>query len=277
MKILLFIVFWILLIQCKDDASQKQIVIPDNNFFNALINLGIDKNGDGLITKDEALQVSSLELIHQNISDLYGIQSFENLLELDCSSNDLTYLDVSNLRRLSKLYCFGNRITSLDVSQNKLLKFLYCYVNPITKLELSNMDSLKILECHDCELTKLEITNCENLSILFTDNTSPLRPYKNKLTFLDCSGCKSLKILFCSSNQIEDLNISDCTQLETLKCGGNQMETLDVSNNTSITQLEIAGMPTLKKVCVWELPFPPTNIELNLNGSPNVMFTTDCF
>jgi len=35
-------------------------------------------------------------------------------------------------------------------------------------------------------------------------------------------------------------------------------------------------MPTLFKVCVWEMPFPPSGISIDTTNSPNVYFTTDC-
>jgi len=35
-------------------------------------------------------------------------------------------------------------------------------------------------------------------------------------------------------------------------------------------------MPSLYKVCVWEMPFPPAGVEVDTSGSPNVYFTTDC-
>jgi len=35
-------------------------------------------------------------------------------------------------------------------------------------------------------------------------------------------------------------------------------------------------MPSLNKVCVWIMPFPPTGFGLETKSSPNVYFTTDC-
>jgi len=32
----------------------------------------------------------------------------------------------------------------------------------------------------------------------------------------------------------------------------------------------------LEKVCVWTMPFPPEEIKVCTDGSPNVYFTTDC-
>ena len=82
------------------------------------------------------------------------------------------------------------------------------------------------------------------------------------------------------------MNVSNNTALELLCCDNNQLTTLDVSNNTALGTgpidfitfygLYISEMPTLYQVCVWEMPFPPTGVEFDTTGSPNVYSTTDC-
>jgi len=51
---------------------------------------------------------------------------------------------------------------------------------------------------------------------------------------------------------------------------------LDVSNNTALNWLNLNDMPSLNKVCVWEMPFPPDEVDVDVTNSPNVLFTTDC-
>lgn len=50
---------------------------------------------------------------------------------LDCSSNDLSSLDISNNTALYNLNCSNNRLTSLDLSRNSRLDNLYFYQNQI--------------------------------------------------------------------------------------------------------------------------------------------------
>jgi len=40
--------------------------------------------------------------------------------------------------------------------------------------------------------------------------------------------------------------------------------------------LDLSHMPTLYKVCVWEMPFPPAGVSVYTDDSPNIYFTTDC-
>jgi hypothetical protein len=35
-------------------------------------------------------------------------------------------------------------------------------------------------------------------------------------------------------------------------------------------------MPSLYKVCVWTMPFPPAGVAVDTTGSPNVYFTMNC-
>jgi len=40
--------------------------------------------------------------------------------------------------------------------------------------------------------------------------------------------------------------------------------------------LTLASIPSLYKVCVWTLPFPPAGVAVDTTGSPNVYFTINC-
>ena len=86
----------------------------------------------------------------------------------------------------------------------------------------------------------------------------------------------NLTYLDCSHNQLTSLDVSGCTVLESLYCGENQLTSLDVSNNTTLTKLQCRDMPSLTKVCVWTLPFPPAGVQVYSKNSTNVYFTTDC-
>lgn len=67
-----------------------------------------DMNKDGWISKREAAAVTVMDVSSQNLGTLHGINHFVNLTYLDCSSNDLWQLDVSNNLKLEYLDCRGN-------------------------------------------------------------------------------------------------------------------------------------------------------------------------
>ena len=98
LKILVLLVALVpLLIQCEKEEPEPnpKVEIPDNNFLNALIELGIDTDGDGQISNAEAEAVISLDVSEDSISDMTGIKEFVNLDTLICWGNHLTSLDLS--------------------------------------------------------------------------------------------------------------------------------------------------------------------------------------
>ena len=194
-----------MLLSFKKEDPKVKVDIPDNNFLNALIESGIDTDGDSIISNAEAEAVTSLSLADLGISDMTGIEAFVNLKVLVCSDNHLTSLDVSNCTYLRVLRCNNNQLTHLDVSNNG-----------------------------------------------------------------------TLTMLKCSDNQLNNLDVSNNPWLSSLLCDANQLTSLDVSINKTIRILSISEMSTLNQVCVWIMPFPPSGVEVNTSGSPNVNFTTDC-
>lgn len=149
-------------------ASAPTISIPDNNFEQALIDLGYDTNGlNGNIMQIEAEAVTSLDVNSQNISNLQGIEGFINLSVLKCHTNNLTSLDVSNNTSLVQLNCRTNQLTSLDVSANVALEVLNCYNNQITSLDLRTNIQLRSLLCDDNDLTELSVKNGNNTNVTF--------------------------------------------------------------------------------------------------------------
>ena len=169
---------------CDILEPEPDVNIPDEAFLNALIDLGIDTNGDGAISPSEAEEIPHIDVSDRGISDMTGIEAFINLERLLCWKNQLTSLDVSQNTALTDLYCAFNQLTSLNVSKNTALTVLHCFSNPLTSL--------------------------------------------------------------------------------------------DISNNSSLKNIQLRDMPSLNEVCVWEMPFPPDGVEVDIANSPNINFTTEC-
>ena len=118
---LAFMLTMILISQCQKDEPNPIVTISDDNFLSALIELGIDTDGDSQISNSEAATIRSLDVSECEISDLNGIEKFVNLDTLWCYDNQLTSLDVSNLLDLRYLGCGNNQLISLDVTDNAAL------------------------------------------------------------------------------------------------------------------------------------------------------------
>ena len=62
---LLFLMTVVILSQCE--KGNLQVTIPNNNFLNALIKLGVDTNGDGIISPAEVEVITSLNVSEDSI------------------------------------------------------------------------------------------------------------------------------------------------------------------------------------------------------------------
>ena len=211
--------------------------VPDDNFEQALINLGYDNVLDDYVVTANINVVTSLYFWVQGISDLTGIENFTALSYLDCSGNLLTNLDVSNNLALTELDCANNLITNLDVSNNTALTHLFCLGNQLTSLDVSNNTALSYLDCSGNLLTNLDVSNNTALTLLECD--------VNQLTSLDVSNNTALSYLDCSGNQLTSLGFSQNTALSYLDCSGNQLTSLDVIPLLSILYCQNNQIPNL--------------------------------
>ncbi len=216
----------------SDCLYDSIVYIPDTAFLYALIDEGVDTNGDSLISNNEAEVVTSLDVSEMGITDMTGIEAFINLDSLLCNSNTLINLDVSNCMSLSYLDCAANQLISLNVSGCIGLKRLNCgsyYDNSgnlLTELDVSNNTALETLFCASNQLTSLDLKDNRNLEILYCRN--------NQLTGLDLSNMTALFFLNCSSNMLTSLNVSNDTSLIGLLCSDNLLTSLDVTTNINL-------------------------------------------
>ncbi len=270
-KLLLNIIFLFLL----NFTNAQNIDIPDANFKNALISLGVDKNNDGEVSFNECSVVKDLDVSDRFIANLKGIEAFINLNKLKCSSNLLAFLDVSECKTIKSLDCNGNQLKSLDLSKNIELNELFCTFNQLTNLDLSNNTALVFLACFDNPISNLELSNnnlledlrcgSENLvSLNVSKNAALLRLQcggsqlnsldisNNKLlTWLDCPGCQltnlivpkhsALTELNCSNNKLTSLDLSGCDSLKYLNCQMNKLTNLDLTGCYSLKVLDSGG------------------------------------
>ena len=130
----------------KADVVLDETNFPDANFRAAITNItGVAE--DGTLTDATIAEVTSLSLDSKSISTLKGIEYFTALKYLDCMSNQLTTLDMSNNTALISLNCYNNKLTSLVVSNNTALTSLVCSSNQLTSLDVSNNTALTYLVC----------------------------------------------------------------------------------------------------------------------------------
>ena len=210
----------------KPDKSKISFSCPT---LKSLLLRFYDRNDDGEISHDEAINIVNLNLSKQKISSLDGIEHFPNLEILICSKNKLNKIDVSKNKSLKRLVCDGNTISSLDISNNSELTSLDCSKNNLNDLNISNNTKLTILNCAENKLTSLNFGNDTQLKELNCAN--------NKISSIDFSNCKYLNKLNCSNNEIFRLILTNNNLLEELNCAYNKLSSLSVEGNKLLKNL----------------------------------------
>ncbi|MBO3116743.1 leucine-rich repeat domain-containing protein [Winogradskyella sp. DF17] len=250
----------------NDDCENNRFTaIPDPFFEQALIDLGHDDVIDGLVLTSAIETLQILEVGNKSIQDLTGIQDFRLLVELDCSSNFLEALDISNmlfLERLNcssnflqtndingvdgvfnsvgtpslrELFCADNNLNDLDTSQNLNLEILDCANNNLAQLQIDNNALLRRLNCSNNDLDALDISNNLVLKELNADS--------NRLTALTTATIPntSLTELSCANNELSTILVNNYQGLETLNCSSNELTALNVSANPGLTFLSLTN------------------------------------
>ena len=230
MKVMKVIFICIVLVVLANPRMIGQVVnIPDPAFLQALIKSGVDVNNDGKIQTSEALAITNLTVSSAGIIDLSGIEAFTNLDSLDCSSNQLTRLNLSQNTRLTSLNCFINKLTDLDVSKNAGLMNLSCSNNKLTSLNTTGDSALTLLDCGFNKLANMDVSSNKNLKIL--------ECYTNVLDTLNLSGNSHLTTLYCGNNKLRYLDLSKNTVLNFVDCQFNVLQSINLTANTNLTYL----------------------------------------
>ena len=247
----------------------QQTFIPDDNFEQALIDLGLDDIIDDYVYTSSIDTITQLHLLNQNIADLTGIENFFQLTYLDCRYNSLISLDVSNNLFLENLYCNNNQITEIDLINNDSLYWLQIAYNDLSSLDVSMNEKLEYLSC--------EFNNLINLDV--NDSLKELRCFFNEISTLSISNNHNLNYIACNNNEILSLDLSDLYNLDILYCSDNLLIELDLRNgfNSSMTEMIAYNNPFLSCINVDDVEWSENNwVSENYNIDDSIIFSLDC-
>ncbi|MBF2708325.1 ELWxxDGT repeat protein [Flavobacterium soyangense] len=174
----------------KYTIKSALVAIPDPNFEQALIDLGIDKDGviNASISRSDAEAVTELNVNGKNINSLEGIQAFTNLSKLYCQSNQIQVLDIGNNKALTVLECGGNQLTGLNVSLNPLLKVLGFGINNISLIDVSQNLNLEVFWCNNNNITSQNLDLNSKLSVIGLSN--------NPLAFVSLKNGNNVNVVY---------------------------------------------------------------------------------
>lgn len=253
--------------QSGDEAALSETIRFNDPRFEDYVVANYDLDGDGKISKGEALELVSLNVSRLSITDLTGLEWFKNLTVLNVAKNNMTELDLSQLTALEELNCSEcSKITALDLKANKALESLNCYQTGLTRLDLSENRALVSLNCSSTRITVLDLSNNTELLELSCSTSQKLQSLKVK-------NCTKLRTLECYSQNLSTIDLSGCPELTVLNVYDNKLQTLDISKNKQLTDLtcssnnlkslNLSANPRLKTMSIDYNPY--TSIELGSN------------
>jgi uncharacterized repeat protein (TIGR01451 family) len=261
-------------------ANAQWVTIPDPNFVTKLQQLFPScMNGNQMNTACmEIVNASELNVSSCNISNLSGIEYFNNLFILICNNNSLT-----NLPELpSYLYvldCTGNQLTSLPNLPNSL-DYLFCSYNQLSSMP-ALPNSLSNLYCSNNQLNSLPtLPNELNVLDCNTNLLNNLPSFPIGLDFLDCSFNQIISLpitpsglsnLNCSNNQLSSLP-EFYYGLNNLICNNNQLNVLpNLPSSLSILRCFNNQLSSLPAVPISMIEFRINNNNIScLDNLPNI-------
>lgn len=208
--------------ECKID-SKENIIFEDANF-KAYLVANFDTDGDGEISKEEALAITKIIVGTKDIESLAGIEHMANLTELRCEGPWSFFEPEEDPE---------GKLKTLDVSKNVNLTILYCGFNQLTSLDVTNNPKIEQLRCAGNNLNSLDVS--KNTELI------EFEAYNNRLSSIDVSNNPELEYIDLTNNQIKSIDVSKNLELERITCSDNKLTSIDVTNNQKLTKLIISG------------------------------------
>lgn len=281
----------LIIAMCYTSKAQS-IYVPDDNFEQALIDLNIDSGPlDDSVSISGILTINTLDIRNHSISDLTGIEYFENLKVLNCRSNNLTKLDLGTNLLLESLLADSNQISQIDLTNNIKLKTLHFSYNNIATLDLHTNNLLEIANISNNSITALDLgmilkvnfkeLNCsdnklEELELNKLPNLEKLHCSGNELMILKTAWIPKLQTLICNMNDLLALDLSHNKFLRILNCRSNDLIHLNLSNgsNSMLDSFDVRNNVNLTSICVDDED--SANKYFILKGNPATFTNTNC-
>ncbi len=225
-------------------------LVPDPNFEQALIDLGIDTDGlNGQFLTENAIGILNLQLPDKSISDTTGLEAFVDLHNLNLNGNLFTEIDLSVLpaSTMHTLRLQRNHLTSIDLTAVPNIVNLFLNDNPFTEVDASNLGSVWILYIVDCpSLTNLIVTN-NNVQHLHINDTA--------IESIDLSTANNLKEFYCPNTPMLNLDFSNNQEIRIIGASNTPLNSINLPNNpdldylyvsnTSLNEIDLTHCPNL--------------------------------
>lgn len=230
------------------------IEIGDSVLLQLLIARGVDSDGDGAISEEEAAQVTGLDLSRpanatEWILSLEGLEYFRALQEINLDGNKIQ--DLAPLQgaaaTLFTLRAAGNALREADLAPFGMLRELDLSDNPLEEIDLCSNTRLRTLRLNGGLFTRIDLTSLEALEALEMSHGALTG---DPLTgTVDLSGHSSLRTADLSGNRIWRIDAHNSPMLETLDGSDNLLFDVSLYNSPVLTHLDLRGNRLFRLNC----------------------------
>lgn len=228
--------------------SSSQIVLFNDPDFKQRILFNysnLDANFNNEIEVSEALTLTEMEIGGLDISDLTGLEAFQNLTFLKLEDLSVTDLNVNALVNLTDLWLINVTATNYPLSNVTQLTSLIIYNSPVPNLDISNLTNLEILNINSGNLTSLNLTNLINLKQLATHNNAAFP--------ISFPNPNTIERYFCVNTELSQINLTGFTALNYLNCSNNPFTSLTIANNQTLDTIVCQNI-NLPSIALFNLP-----------------------
>ena len=208
-------------------------------------------------------EFTKAEGIHLNSNKLTELELNGMVVNLECTDNELTELNVSGCKNMYKIECSRNNLTDLDIVNQTDLGVLACDHNQLTSLDISNNSQLTSVDCNNNSIEAFVAGSGELFSLDCRDN---------KLTSLDLRGYDGLGSLSIRGNSITDIKFAPGFNVQLSDFDDKEFglfidqETKEVKDSISYAYLEFKG-------ATYEIDTDGTAILQKINNSKVLSFS----
>ncbi len=172
-----------MIFSCSSDDSPAPPIIADDGpgfevttaivdpvFEQALVDLDFDDKVDGTVVTSKILGIRDLILDDLGITDLRGIQDFNDLENLSVNGNALVRLDVSDNTKLKFIYADNNALTFINVQDLAILEKISAPGNVLVSMYTSTNPALQLLVLNDNDIEISDVSMNPALTTFSIEN-----------------------------------------------------------------------------------------------------------
>lgn len=246
--------------------TESKVYIPDDNFEQYLIDIGVDDILDDYVlqksidtlrtivirTPNKYPDTFNVDDENKTIKSMRGIDSFTSLEKLEVWWGRFESIDLNKLTELKDLRLYYGKLKTIDLSNNNELKILNLRWNELRNLNVSNLIELEGLNFRDNHISEIDLSSNSNLEYLYA--------FGNNLSDVDLSNNNSLRSVYLnkygwkvgyselydeiSNNSIQNIVLPNENNINTLQLAGSLVEEIDMKSFEKLVSLNLMNSQT---------------------------------